>query len=125
MFGQRSTLISTKRRRSESSSVQDMASKLSKLDLSVDTNGHNSERCGQSSIGSLTDDDSIAQSTRKDTELGPASTEDQRQSIRCNSHNQVLDAQEVAVLCRRLYTAAATHLELTVSEKGASGFTFS
>lgn len=116
-------MINTKRRRSESSSDEYIASKLSRLDLSIDTNGRHSERCAQSSIGFWTDD--CSQSTRTEAELGPAATEDQRQSIRGNSHNQVLDGQEVAVLCRRLYTAAATHLELTVSEKEASEFTFS
>jgi hypothetical protein len=114
-----------KKRRLSDSSLDDMTSKLFKVDLSDDTNGYQSGRLPQSSIRTLTSDDSLTRSTQRGPEPGPASTEDHGQSICCNSHTQVLDGQEVAVLCVKLYTAIATHLELTVSEKEASEFTFS
>ncbi|KAH8084604.1 hypothetical protein HD553DRAFT_335314 [Filobasidium floriforme] len=99
-----------KKRRPSGSSLEDMTSKLLKIDLSDQCQSENSS---QSSIRSVTHDDSFTFSTQRDPEQRPASTQDQGQSIRCIDHNQVFEGQEAAVLCRKLYTAAATHLKLT------------
>jgi hypothetical protein len=100
----------------------DVFSKLSKLDLSSDTSESASEN---SSRPTSTWSQDIIDASPVDEIIDSRSVlvQDRKRSpdyVRC-----IPDLEEVAaIICTRLYKAAAAHLKAKVSEKGAGRITF-